>query len=670
VTTIKYHSNRTSEFPTLAEASWQVFSRYLSRYQWAFDDPQNSYRSTEIASAIQNWGKKGCCTFYREEGYKVVLKNLNDWAFTQAVQRKRRIYYVSSGKHALLYFDIDLHHIWQTREEGEKAARLLDKLFTRLCGQPALFWSDSGRGLNGYLKVDLPGKDYASANVLFARLEHALQQVLAFRGNVADFEIKGRIGYMRGGEYQWAQYGKLPIHHPDWNFPRLKEFEAKPSVPLRRLHALCRKIEKHIPADVLEQHKAHKKSLGDEPITRDGFFLVTPAIEKALTDKHGENWHFLFSLVCRDRDGCIWLGRRYYRPGATPMTEHELSKEKEHEYERNPGQTVRAGDADRRPLRDSEGERTASESGPVTAVPGKRDNAHIQRGHRIDRPGRNVIVLDLASDPDSFRRQKAALMRLARTLKRVPTVEEGLEFLRDERLFTGPWEQHLTRRKARVRAILRYITRTFDASKCARGSVNVGKYNGWVAVHFPWGLAGRRRKDLTPEGEVVERGNVTRVRPIFLATFLAICEFALVLSKNKDQSLPTRRAKQLWDALYAKGLVKERFSGRKWAVCREAMVRHGVIRITDRSYGPGHAMRWDVGPYFPYLGLWKAVRRERSRVQVPRTCQDTKHSRQRGERTGRKRYNTWLYKHPLKGACVASCRLPRPPPTANCLAQH
>jgi hypothetical protein len=261
-------------------------------------------------------------------------------------------------------------------------------------------------------------------------------------------------------------------------------------------------------------------------------------------------------------------------------------------------------------------------------------------------------------------------MRLARTLKRVPTVDEGLDFLRDERLFTGPWEEHLTRRKARVRAILRYITRTFDASKCARGSVNVGKYRGWVAVHFPWGLAGRRRKDLTPAGEVVERGNVTRVRPAFLATFLAVCEFALATNENKDQTLPTRRAQQLWDALYEKGQVQERFCGRKWAVCREAMVRYGVIRITDRSYGPGHAMRWDVGPYFPYLGLWKAGRRERTKGAAPRTCQGGKHGRQREEGTENKRHNTLLYKHPLKGACIATCRLPRPPPLANCLAQH
>ena len=33
---------------------------------------------------------------------------------------------------------------------------------------------------------------------------------LAHHHNLADFEIKGRIGHLLGSEYVWAQYGKLP----------------------------------------------------------------------------------------------------------------------------------------------------------------------------------------------------------------------------------------------------------------------------------------------------------------------------------------------------------------------------------------------------------------------------------------------------------------------------
>ena len=43
----------------------------------------------------------------------------------------------------------------------------------------------------------------------------------------------------------------------------------------------------------------------------------------------------------------------------------------------------------------------------------------------------NVSLGDLASEPDSFKRQKDALLHLARYLKRVPTVAEALEIARD-----------------------------------------------------------------------------------------------------------------------------------------------------------------------------------------------------------------------------------------------
>ena len=74
--------------------------------------------------------------------------------------------------------------------------------------------------MNGYLKVDLQGEDYELANKRFDRLEKTLQLQLAQHGNLADFEIKGRIGYLRDGECKWQQYGKLPVHWPGWNFAR------------------------------------------------------------------------------------------------------------------------------------------------------------------------------------------------------------------------------------------------------------------------------------------------------------------------------------------------------------------------------------------------------------------------------------------------------------------
>ena len=210
---------------SLAKATWQEFSPFLSKYQWAFDDPSHSPRKAELRHAIENRGQNGCCTFYREEGYKYVLPVLHPRHFEKSINEKRKIYYVSYGKYALLYFDIDLHQAWQTDEQGQQAKRLLEAMTTRFFVQPVLFWNESSRGFNGYLKTDLQGVEYAQANHVFTRLEKALQRFLAFTGNFADFEIKGKVGFLGDDEtYTWKHYGKLPVHAPDWNFGRLEEF--------------------------------------------------------------------------------------------------------------------------------------------------------------------------------------------------------------------------------------------------------------------------------------------------------------------------------------------------------------------------------------------------------------------------------------------------------------
>src|SRR5271168_2366005 len=88
---------------TLSEKSWQEFSKYLSRYQWALNDPSKSPRKSEIAHAILNKGKPGSCTFHRPEGYKVVLSPMHKWTFDKAINESAKLYYVSYGQTALLY---------------------------------------------------------------------------------------------------------------------------------------------------------------------------------------------------------------------------------------------------------------------------------------------------------------------------------------------------------------------------------------------------------------------------------------------------------------------------------------------------------------------------------------------------------------------------------------
>ena len=615
-----YNSVPGSKKSTLAEASWEVFSPFLSRYQWAFDDPANSPRKAEILSALKNRGKDGCCVFHREYNQKYVLRHLRAWVFEKAISQHCKVYYVSFGKYALLYFDIDLHYAWQTQAEGQKAKDLIERLFAKFFGESVIFWCASSRGINGYLKVNLQREPYDEANALFARLEKALQGFLAHYGNLADFEIKGRVGFLDDDAYEWKQYGKLPIHHHDWNFQRLAEFKDKPLVSIHRLEQLCLELERQLPAGVLAQHKAYKKSLGNLPIVKDGFFLVTPEWEKALEEKHGDGWRWRFADRSEGMDGDFWLALKYHRPGEIPLTEQEWRAEQRQRLQPMPAQKPPICPV-RQQLRDVFERSESPEAAPMQAVlAGLIEREDRQAEPKTPRQQRkkdrrpkaqaqplkvNLNVEDLSTEPDSFERQRQALLRYSRYLKRVPSLEEALAYIRENNLFTGAWEQNLTRRKARVGGILQFIEQTFDTSKLANGSVNVGKYDEWARKKFPNGLTGAGRRDLSEEGEIVQAGNDVHVPVSFVAVFMAVAEFTLLIDKNEDGSLPHNRAEELWQSLWAKGIVPVAFDSRKWAVCRDELERYGVIVVTDRSYGPGKAMRWDVGVYFPGLGLWK-----------------------------------------------------------------
>jgi hypothetical protein len=625
------------ESESLAEATWAEFGNFLSPLQWAFDHPSHSPRAHEIASAIKNRGKPGTCTFVREGEngpYKFVVRYLHAWALEEAIRKGRKIYYVSWGQYALLYFDIDLHYAWQTAAEGQRARDMLTALFCRFFGKPGIFWSDSSRGLNGYLKVEIPpGVSPQEANELFARLENAIRRHLASEKNLADFEIKGRVGFVRGKEYAWMQYGKLPIHDPGWNFGKLEEFRATPTVWLGRLSDLCRWIEASVPADVLDRHRGYKKSLGDDPIREGGYFLVTPALEKQLVEQHGEGWRWKFSLFMQRGDS-VWLDVSYLGPDGTILSEKERA---ERIKEPLPVQKATI---------------------PLVRTPPPPEKSPRSAGHIKVR-----VVDDLATEPDSFERQRQALLQLARSLKRVPKLDEALAFLRENRLYSGCWCENLSRRKARVDSILKFIARTFDANKSSsaaksgHGHVNAGKYDAWAAKKFPQGIVGGKSRWVTPDGEVVAVEQRIQVDPRFIAVFLAICEYALILDKNRDGTLPHDRAEGLWHALLTEGRISVKFCARKRAVCREAMVSYGVVEITDRHYGPNQAMKWALGQFFPFLGLWKGMKSPS--LLGPVLLADFLTERE-GTRT--KGHNTLLRQQSLRVTLLPCSNLPRPPP--------
>jgi hypothetical protein len=575
-----------------------------------------------------------------DEGHTYQLKPLHAWAFKSAIARHRRLYYVSYGKKALLYFDIDLHYAWQRLTDGQGAQKLLSTLI------PPLFWCASSRGGNGYLKVDLQGEDYDKANSVFSRLQTDLQLYLAHHKNMSDFEIKGKIGYLNDkNEYQWAQYGKLPIHSADWNFTRLAEFKSKETVRLRHLMPLCDVLEANIPQSVLTQHNEYKKSLGDEPINKGKYILVTPAIEQTLLEKHGEGWTYAFVNIREDSTGDVWIDRRYFNKENNDDTRHF----------NQPACNTNLVQGHQQPGSDRQGESSKG----ITEI-GKECGRHDQRDFHDGQAVASQRILinldfsDLMDELDAFKRQKEALFRYARYLKRVPTQEEAMQLIRDYCLYSGQWDENLSQREARVRSILKFIACTFDPSKCANGSVNVGKYDEWVRKQFPNGLIGGKSKYLTEDGEIVEGCQGIHVSAKFISVFLNVVEFGLLIEKNQDNTLPHNRAKELWESLYVKGLIAVKFCARKWAVCREEMVKHGIIKITNRDYHPGKAMEWAVGLYFPFLGLWKCPKP----VSLPMSI----FQRNNNLKKEKEEHNTWLQLQPRELPHLRLRKLSRPPP--------
>ena len=222
-------------------------------------------------------------------------------------------------------------------------------------------------------------------------------------------------------------------------------------------------------------------------------------------------------------------------------------------------------------------------------------------------------VGNLADEPDSYKRQRDALLVFARSLKRVPTVTEALDYIKINCLYTGSWQQNESRRRARVKNILKVIAKTFDPKKCSTRTVeaaklqtwaaaNVKKYDTWAEKKFPAGIIGGK-KYVGQDGETFQQR--LHVGSQFIGVFVAICEFGLLENRNEDDSLPHERAKKVWETLHEKGLVNVPFCDRKWAVCRDVLEGYGIVKITDRNYCNGKAMKWAVGQFFPGQGLWK-----------------------------------------------------------------
>jgi hypothetical protein len=185
---------------------------------------------------------------------------------------------------------------------------------------------------------------------------------------------------------------------------------------------------------------------------------------------------------------------------------------------------------------------------------------------------------------DSFARGFQVCLELAHRLKRVPTTQEVLDYLRANGLFTGRWEENEQKRAGRITYNLDYLRRTFDPAKLSRStggdlaSIDLFEYRRWADRHYPTGI----------EAATVDEVNV----------FLAITKFCLVTDPNEDGTLPYQRFKAIWELLYKSGRVKRQFRWERFVQIRNRLEQDDVVVISGEP-SPGKAQKWRVGRSFP-----------------------------------------------------------------------
>jgi hypothetical protein len=220
--------------------------------------------------------------------------------------------------------------------------------------------------------------------------------------------------------------------------------------------------------------------------------------------------------------------------------------------------------------------RTCSNGMERTVLPGFIRNHPTGRSRRPARPV-------LREEPNSYVRQLHALLARSRELRRVPSVEEALQYIKERGYFTPPWERNEQHRRRRVESNLRYISRTFDPSKCEGSYLNLDGYMTWC-------------EDCFSDRECV------RLPVDYVNSAAGVLDFLLTVDPNEDGTLPRKRVEAFWKALRKEGLLPVPWNNDRWTMFTILARRRDVVRVSE-SYAKGKAMKWTRGAKFPYVRM-------------------------------------------------------------------
>ena len=223
---------------------------------------------------------------------------------------------------------------------------------------------------------------------------------------------------------------------------------------------------------------------------------------------------------------------------------------------------------------------------------------------------------ELRNEPDAKRRQLHSCFILANVLKRHPTADEATDFIRDYDLYSGEWVNH--KRPARIRGIVNFISRTFDAGKCGSGKSfkfdpeRSGAYE-WAAKKFQSDHVAKHESHqglridpttlaVTGDGRVYKRDAKVSVREI--AQYFEVMEECRKTSKHGDGGIPEDRAEEMWSCLYDTAQVETAWNSHRFRYVRDLL--HGLgILICDYIKTPNKSYCYQTGKYHPFEKQWK-----------------------------------------------------------------
>lgn len=539
--------NRKIFVSPFAQSTFDAFEPFINIF-----DPGNSFINPYHTISKEDWEffrrhKSGETPLFYSDGtkfspYNHVIRNIYSPEHVQKHFETDVTYYTSGQKGlGLLYLDIDAHHPWQT--DQVKAKELLQCLF------PFGYFRSSGRGENGYLKIRYSSIE--EFNETAAKLQATLSQLFLHFEVLCDVEVKGTITH----KGKSGLLAKLPFNTDVWNGEQLELFKSCPVVSIRRVQQIAFQAENLIDDDNVARFTNKKQKIKEWSESR------------------------------------AQIVQHYRGKGFCGTDEEVFAKAKQLR-----DQALRHRDSNL--LLSGE---TPDMQSPVAIDINEKPKAVINC------PEIPVRVSDIQGtcQGDAFARNQKDLAPFVRSFykkhRTLPELQDALNHLYDNKLFSGNWSDNENGRAKRVSQILASLTESFDPKLLKTGDskpveLSVEKFRWWVQNHFYKGMTANvvnlQAFDPITLTAPVQRLNV----PVeFIETFLSVADFCLNYDPLENKAVPTNRFKKIWKMVKGGASWNQTY----YQVVRGRLDRMGVLNIFDRNHDTNKAWRWVAGPNFP-----------------------------------------------------------------------